>query len=74
MANEASADVPLSDQRTVEFELDRKRLLRLSYRMLGSITEAEDVVQDAWLRWVRVEDEVRNPDRLSHSHRHPTMP
>lgn len=73
MANEASADVPLSDQRTVEFELDRKRLLRLSYRMLGSITEAEDVVQDAWLRWVRVEVSPYS-DRLSHSHRHPTMP
>lgn len=61
VANEASADVSLSDQRIVEFTPERERLLRLSYRMLGSITEAEDVVQDAWLRWVRVKDEIRTP-------------
>lgn len=61
VANEASADVSLSDQRVVEFTPERERLLRLSYRMLGSITEAEDVVQDAWLRWVRVKDEIRTP-------------
>jgi hypothetical protein len=40
MANDASAGVSLSDRRLVEFTLQRKRLLRLSYRMLGSITEA----------------------------------
>jgi RNA polymerase sigma-70 factor (ECF subfamily) len=33
------------------FEAQRARLTRLAYRMLGSLAEAEDVVQDAWLRW-----------------------
>ena len=33
------------------FEAQRPRLLRLAYRMLGSVAEAEDVAQDAWLRW-----------------------
>lgn len=33
------------------FETQRPRLLRLAYRMLGSRSEAEDVVQEAWLRW-----------------------
>jgi len=33
------------------FEAQRPRLLRLAYRMLGSRAEADDVVQDAWLRW-----------------------
>jgi RNA polymerase sigma-70 factor (ECF subfamily) len=32
-------------------EAERPRLTRLAYRMLGSTAEAEDVVQDAWLRW-----------------------
>ena len=33
------------------FEAERPRLARLAYRMLGSVAEAEDAVQDAWLRW-----------------------
>ena len=33
------------------FEAQRPRLIRLAYRMLGSMAEAEDVAQDAWLRW-----------------------
>ena len=33
------------------FEAQRPRLTRLAYRMLGSVSEAQDVVQDAWLRW-----------------------
>ena len=39
------------DQRLADFEAQRPRLLRLAYRMLGSLSEAEDVIQDAWPRW-----------------------
>jgi RNA polymerase sigma-70 factor (ECF subfamily) len=38
---------------TDAFEAQRPRLSRLAYRMLGSVAEAEDAVQDAWLRWSR---------------------
>ncbi|MDG2520855.1 sigma-70 family RNA polymerase sigma factor [Caulobacter segnis] len=44
------------------FEAHRPRLTRLAYRMLGSMSEAEDVVQDAWLRWRSVDmASVQNP-------------
>jgi RNA polymerase sigma factor (sigma-70 family) len=44
------------------FQAMRPRLLRIAYRMLGSLAEAEDIVQDAWLRWSRADrDEVSNP-------------
>ena len=33
------------------FERERPRLVGLAYRMLGTVSDAEDVVQDAWLRW-----------------------
>ena len=33
------------------FEQSRPRLVGLAYRMLGTMAEAEDVVQDTWLRW-----------------------
>jgi RNA polymerase sigma-70 factor, ECF subfamily len=33
-----------------EFERHRPRLMGIAYRMLGSLAEAEDVVQDTWLR------------------------
>ncbi len=33
------------------FEAHRRSLMGLAYRMLGSRAEAEDVVQDAYLRW-----------------------
>jgi RNA polymerase sigma-70 factor (ECF subfamily) len=46
--------MPPPDAATGIFEAQRKRLLRLAYRMLGSMAEAEDIVQDAWLRWRRV--------------------
>ena len=39
------------DHRTDTFQQHRRRLLGIAYRMLGSKAEAEDVLQDAWLRW-----------------------
>jgi RNA polymerase sigma-70 factor (ECF subfamily) len=39
------------DDATDAFEAQRPRLIRLAYRMLGSMAEAEDVAQDAWVRW-----------------------
>jgi RNA polymerase sigma-70 factor (ECF subfamily) len=38
-----------------DFEPHRKFLAGLAYRMLGSVAEADDVVQDAFLRWREVE-------------------
>jgi RNA polymerase sigma-70 factor (TIGR02957 family) len=38
-----------------EFQGQRRRLFGIAYRMLGSATDAEDVMQDAWLRWQAVD-------------------
>ena len=45
-----------------DFESERPHLMALAYRMLGSRAEAEDVVQEAWLRYhkARGEGELRN--------------
>ena len=44
------------------FEAERRRLFTLAYGFLGSRTAAEDIVQDAWLRWqANVPDNVRDP-------------
>ncbi len=40
----------------------RSRLFGIAYRMLGSSAEAEDIVQEAWLRWQTCDrDAVRDP-------------
>ena len=47
---------------TEDFERHRSLLFSIAYRMLGSAAEAEDVVQDTYLRWREVpEVEVRSP-------------
>lgn len=44
------------------FDESRRRLFGIAYRMLGSVVEAEDVVQDAWLRWQQTDrSAVENP-------------
>lgn len=37
------------------FELHRPLLLALAYRLLGSMWDAEDVVQEGYLRWTRAD-------------------
>lgn len=45
------------------FEPVRQRLARVAYRMLGSVADAEDVVQEAFLRWHATEREtIDNPE------------
>lgn len=59
---EATAGRPVHQTtRLSDFQGERKRLVRLSYRMLGSFSEAEDVVQDAWFRWEQVDCGVDSP-------------
>lgn len=46
----------------VSFDPLRPLLIRVAYRMLGSVADAEDVVQDAFIRWLATDrSEVREP-------------
>jgi len=45
------------------FDPLRPRLIRIAYRMLGSVADAEDMVQEAFLRWLDADREaVREPE------------
>jgi RNA polymerase sigma-70 factor, ECF subfamily len=45
------------------FDPLRPKLMRVAYRMLGSVADAEDVLQEAFIRWMRAErSEVREPE------------
>lgn len=49
--------------RDATFDPLRPGLIRIAYRMLGSVTDAEDVVQDAFLRWLDADRaSVRAPE------------
>jgi RNA polymerase sigma-70 factor, ECF subfamily len=43
------------------FEEQRRTLFGIAYRMLGSVADAEDIVQEAWLRWSSTDSAVDNP-------------
>jgi RNA polymerase sigma-70 factor (ECF subfamily) len=51
------------DQDVTAFEAHRRALMGLAYRMLGSRAEAEDVVQDAYLRWHTADHTAINEPR-----------
>ncbi len=51
-----------SEETTHIFQQYRLLLFSIAYRMLGSATDAEDIVQDAFLRWLQASDkEVQAP-------------
>jgi RNA polymerase sigma-70 factor (ECF subfamily) len=52
-----------TDQHVDAFSACRPRLLGIAYGMLGELGEAEDIVQDAWLRWDAADrSEIRNTE------------
>ncbi|HEY1746016.1 MAG TPA: sigma-70 family RNA polymerase sigma factor [Xanthobacteraceae bacterium] len=45
------------------FDPLRPKLMRVAYRMLGSVADAEDILQEAFIRWMRADrGEVREPE------------
>ncbi|MFG2503166.1 RNA polymerase sigma-70 factor [Streptomyces sp. NPDC048441] len=51
-----------TDTVTDVFEEHRPVLMGVAYRMLGRVADAEDIVQEAWLRWSAVDQaQVREP-------------
>ncbi|RRS01319.1 RNA polymerase sigma-70 factor [Glycomyces terrestris] len=53
---------PTADTATEAFVAHRNLLFTVAYEMLGSAADAEDVLQETWLRWVEVDlDRVRDP-------------
>src|SRR5262245_56930073 len=53
------------DQLAADFETERHRLRAIATRMLGSNADADDVVQEAWLRLARTPDVDNVPARLT---------
>jgi RNA polymerase sigma-70 factor (ECF subfamily) len=56
------ADPAVLEADATAFQSMRPRLLAVAYRVLGSWADADDVVQDTWLRWQRTDRrDVRDP-------------
>ena len=55
---------PVSDPAAV-FERARPRLFGMAYRMLGSVADAEDLVQETYLRWHEADRKVVRISRVT---------
>jgi RNA polymerase sigma-70 factor (ECF subfamily) len=63
IAQDISSSLPDLRERSRIFERNRERLRRLAYRLLGSLTDADDLVQDVYVRWHTANtDNIRSPD------------
>src|SRR6476620_11902819 len=52
-----------SEDAAASFDPLRPKLMRVAYRMLGSVADAEDVLQEAFIRWMGTDrNEVREPE------------
>jgi RNA polymerase sigma-70 factor (ECF subfamily) len=55
--------MPAVDRAAASFDPLRPKLIRVAYRMLGSVADAEDIVQEAFIRWMGADrSEVREPE------------
>ncbi|WP_026614825.1 sigma-70 family RNA polymerase sigma factor [Ensifer aridi] len=54
---------PMHEDAAARFDPLRPKLMRVAYRMLGSVADAEDMVQEAFIRWMRADRAaVREPE------------
>lgn len=56
-------DISSQGDAAESFDPLRPKLIRVAYRMLGSVADAEDMVQEAFIRWMNADrSEVREPE------------
>jgi RNA polymerase sigma-70 factor, ECF subfamily len=59
MAFESRASHDAADSSLNPVMSERDKLISVAYRLLGSLTEAEDAVQEAYARWYAMSDDQR---------------
>ncbi|MDB6108055.1 MAG: polymerase sigma factor SigJ, partial [Gammaproteobacteria bacterium] len=62
----------------MSFEPLRPKLMRVAYRMLGSVADAEDIVQETFIRWMRADrlclDQLNSARRQRETYVGPWLP
>jgi len=69
MQPQRSSDIDALDRATSAFLNARPRLFGIAYRMLGTAAEAEDIVQEVWLRWQSTDRSIVRAISVSQSAR-----
>jgi RNA polymerase sigma-70 factor, ECF subfamily len=62
MMDSSPAESSAETARLASFDQHRRLLFSIAYRMLGSVADAEDMLQEAFIRWQQAsDDEIRSP-------------